>query len=255
MEEENDLYKFVKPIENSIGSKNFNDISKVIKDNIINTISSLEEYKELIMMYTCALKEVKTKFEVLDSEFNVKHSRNPISSINTRVKSNSSIFDKIKRKNANFSVQTVKEKINDVAGIRIICSYIDDIYVLANALLEQDDITLVSIKDYIKEPKENGYRSLHIVVSIPVFFSDHKEQLKVEVQIRTIAMDFWASLEHQLKYKHDITNSDIIMKELRQSAEEIANNDIRMLEIRKQIEKSKTALKQDKVLFKTIMDF
>ena len=159
------------------------------------------EYKELRMMYACAIKEVQTKFEVLETEFKVRYQRNPISSIQTRLKSSSSIIEKMIRKGIPFSIENLEEQIHDLAGIRVICSYVDDIYALAQALTGQDDITLIEEKDYIKYPKPNGYRSLHLIVSVPVFFSQQKRQIKVEVQIRTIAMDFWASLEHQMKYK------------------------------------------------------
>ncbi len=196
------------------------------------------EYKELRMMYACAIKEVQTKFEVLETEFKVRYQRNPISSIQTRLKSSSSIIEKMIRKGIPFSIENLEQQIHDLAGIRVICSYLDDIYALADALTSQDDITLVEEKDYIKTPKPNGYRSLHLIVSVPVFFSQQKRQIKVEVQIRTIAMDFWASLEHQMKYKREIPNQQRIVAQLKSCAEDIARVDQEMMGIRLRLEDS-----------------
>ena len=196
------------------------------------------EYKELRMMYACAIKEVQTKFEVLETEFKVRYQRNPISSIQTRLKSSSSIIEKMIRKGVPFSMENLEEQIQDLAGIRVICSYVDDIYALANALTSQDDITLLEEKDYIRNPKPNGYRSLHLIVSVPVFFSQQKRQIKVEVQIRTIAMDFWASLEHQMKYKREIPDQQHIVEQLKNCAEDIARVDREMMNIRRRLEES-----------------
>ena len=196
------------------------------------------EYKELRMMYACAIKEVQTKFEVLETEFKVRYQRNPISSIQTRLKSSSSIIEKMIRKGVPFSMENLEQQIQDLAGIRVICSYVDDIYALANALTSQDDITLLEEKDYIRNPKPNGYRSLHLIVSVPVFFSQQKRQIKVEVQIRTIAMDFWASLEHQMKYKREIPDQQHIVEQLKNCAEDIARVDREMMDIRRRLEES-----------------
>lgn len=196
------------------------------------------EYKELRMMYACAIKEVQTKFEVLETEFKVRYQRNPISSIQTRLKSSSSIIEKMIRKGIPFSMENLEEQIQDLAGIRVICSYVDDIYALAQALTSQDDITLLEEKDYIRNPKPNGYRSLHLIVSVPVFFSQQKRQIKVEVQIRTIAMDFWASLEHQMKYKREIPDQQHIVAQLKSCAEDIARVDREMMDIRRRLEES-----------------
>ena len=189
------------------------------------------DYKELRMMYACAIKEVQTKFEVLETEFKVRYQRNPISSIQTRLKSSSSIIEKMIRKGIPFSMENLEAQIHDLAGIRVICSYVDDIYALADALTSQDDITLVEKKDYIKHPKPNGYRSLHLIVSVPVFFSRQKRQIKVEVQIRTIAMDFWASLEHQLRYKSDVEATAPLKDRLQRCAEQSAALDVEMQSI------------------------
>lgn len=199
-------------------------------------MGTLVEYKELMMMYNCALKEIRTKFEVLNTELKIRYERNPITGIQTRLKRTSSIAEKLMRDGLPFRVDSIEENINDVAGVRIICSYVDDIYTLAEALLRQDDITLVNRKDYIREPKENGYRSLHLIVEVPVFFADCKKNVKVEVQIRTIAMDYWASLEHQLKYKQAIPQQEEIVARLKSCADVINATDLEMLNIRREIE-------------------
>ena len=206
------------------------------------------EYKELRMMYACAIKEVQTKFEVLETEFKVRYQRNPISSIQTRLKSSSSIIEKMIRKGVPFSMENLEQQIQDLAGIRVICSYVDDIYALANALTSQDDITLLEEKDYIRNPKPNGYRSLHLIVSVPVFFSRQKRQIKVEVQIRTIAMDFWASLEHQMKYKREIPDQQHIVAQLKSCAEDIARVDMEMMNIRLRLEASADEPSEDDLL-------
>ena len=194
------------------------------------------EYRELRMMYSCAIKEIRTKFDVLNSEFNVRYQRNPIASITSRLKSSASIMEKLSRLDVPFSVENVTEHLHDVAGIRVICYYVDDIYRLAQALAKQDDITVLNFKDYIKNPKPNGYRSYHLIVSVPVFFSDQTRDMKVEVQIRTIAMDFWASLEHQLKYKKEVPDQQEIVDQLTDCATQIAQIDTQMYEIRNRIE-------------------
>ena len=207
-----------------------------VMDEGKNLMWTMVKYKELRMVYSCALKEIQTKFDVLSTEFNLKYKRNPISSVSTRLKSSKSIMEKMVRKHLSVNLSTMENEINDIAGIRVICSYIDDIYMIADALLRQDDITLIARKDYIKNPKENGYRSLHLIISIPVFFADQKRDTKVEVQIRTIAMDFWASLEHQIKYKHEIPDQDDISAQLKECADVITATDEKMLSLRKRIE-------------------
>ena len=206
------------------------------------------DYKELRMMYACAIKEVQTKFEVLETEFKVRYQRNPISSIQTRLKSSSSIIEKMIRKGIPFSMENLEAQIHDLAGIRVICSYVDDIYALAEALTSQDDITLVERKDYISSPKPNGYRSLHLIVSVPVFFSQQTRQIRVEVQIRTIAMDFWASLEHQMKYKREIPDQQHIVSQLKSCADDIARVDQEMMNIRLRLEASADEPSEDDLL-------
>ena len=197
---------------------------------------SMVEYKEMQMLYTCAMKEIQTKFEVLDCEFKLKYKRNPISSISSRLKRTESLVEKMARRGYSFSLESIEKNINDIAGVRVICPYVDDIYLIADSLLAQDDVTLVARKDYIENPKPNGYRSLHLIVSIPVFLSETKKNVKVEVQIRTIAMDYWASLEHQMKYKKDIPDAEIVSRELKECADRIAETDEKMLSLRRRIE-------------------
>lgn len=216
---------------------------------MMNTVIA---YKELRMMYTCAMKEIRTKFDVLNTEFNVRYQRNPIKFINTRLKSTTSIGDKLDRLDIPFSLENIEAHIHDVAGIRVICSYVDDIYVLAKTLIQQDDIELITQKDYIAHPKPNGYRSLHLIVRIPVFFASQTKRMMVEVQIRTIAMDFWASLEHQLKYKHRIDDEKRIVGELKDCADIIADTDARMLAIRKSIESTSQEQTEEDILIEKL---
>lgn len=187
------------------------------------------------MMYQCAIQEVTTKLDVLNNEMSVRKNRNPIESVKYRIKKPKSIAEKLIRYGKPISVESVIENLNDVAGVRVICSFIDDIYTIADMLVRQDDITLLAVKDYIKNPKENGYRSYHMIVGIPVFFSDKKQIMKVEVQIRTMAMDFWASLEHHVKYKKNVENADEISAELKACADVIAETDLKMQSIGKKI--------------------
>lgn len=200
-------------------------------------LDQAREFQEAIMMYTCAIREVKTKLEVLNDELSIRNQRNPIEMIKSRVKRPISIVEKLKRRNLPVTLESMINHLDDVAGIRVICSFVDDIYAVAEMLVSQDDVTVIAVKDYIRNPKPNGYRSYHLILEIPVFFSDRKKYMRVEVQIRTIAMDFWASLDHQLKYKKDVgAATDSIIAELRDCAENIAQIDRRMLEIRQRIE-------------------
>ncbi|MDO4332872.1 MAG: GTP pyrophosphokinase family protein [Eubacteriales bacterium] len=193
-------------------------------------------YQNLMMQYKCAILELETKFRVLDTEFSLQYNRNPIENIKTRLKSPHSIVEKMQRKGWDLSVENIEKNLSDVAGVRVICSFPEDIYSLAGMLTRQDDIVVVEIKDYIARPKPNGYRSLHLILGIPIFLSDGKKHMRAEVQFRTIAMDFWASLEHKLKYKQDIENADVIARELKKCADTIGQVDNRMEEIRKMID-------------------
>jgi putative GTP pyrophosphokinase len=196
---------------------------------------SLETIREMFTLYTCAVREVNTKLENLNQEMEIRKERNPIQHIDYRIKNPKSIMEKMERNHLKPSVETVWNEVNDVAGIRVICSYIEDIYAIAEMLIKQDDVTLLKKKDYIKHPKESGYRSLHLIIETPVFLSDKKRLVKVEVQIRTIAMDFWASLEHQLRYKADVDVPDDIRQRLKNSAQSIYRTDLEMEEIFQEI--------------------
>ena len=197
----------------------------------------IEEMNETLLIYRSAIKEVKTKLEILDDELKIRRKRNPIEYMKSRVKTPGSIMDKLQRKGLEMSVDSAKENLNDIAGIRVICSFVGDIYDIAYMLKRQDDITLIEEKDYIKNPKSNGYRSLHLVVEVPIFFSEHAESVRVEVQIRTIAMDFWASLEHKLYYKTSGESPIHITNDLKECADVIASTDMRMQDIQREVEK------------------
>lgn len=194
------------------------------------------DFRELMMMYHSAIREVTTKLEILNDELSLDNRKNPIQIIKSRVKKPLSIVNKLQKLDKNITVESIMTFLNDVAGIRVICSFIDDVYDIAQMLTRQDDIVLIEAKDYIKNPKPNGYRSYHLIVEVPVFFSQKKQWVRVEIQIRTVAMDFWASLEHQLKYKKDLKNSKSIEEELKECADVIAATDDKMLKIRNQIE-------------------
>lgn len=190
----------------------------------------------LMNQYKSAIMEMETKLQVLDSEFSLEYDRNPFESIKSRLKSPVSIFNKLHKKGLDITVENIERYLFDIAGVRVICSFEEDIYKLMELLLRQDDIRLVRKKDYIGRPKPNGYRSLHLILEIPIFQATGPKKMKVEVQFRTIAMDFWASLDHKLHYKKDIVNSDAIAKELKECADQIAGLDKRMQEIRHKID-------------------
>jgi len=194
-----------------------------------------QPFRELMAYYKCAMMEVETKFNVLNQEFSVQYDRNPIESIRSRIKEPPSILDKLLRNKLPMTIESMEENLSDVAGVRVICSFIEDIYMLAGCLLKQDDVTLIRYKDYIKNPKENGYRSLHLIVQVPIFLAHKKKLMKVEIQLRTIAMDFWASLEHKLKYKKNRPDSELLTQELKECADMSAQLDERMEQIRKSV--------------------
>ena len=196
-------------------------------------------FNDLMMQYSSAIMEVETKLRILNEEFSLKYNRNPFESIKSRLKSPESIYEKLMRKGVPVTVENIREKLSDVAGVRVICSFPDDIYRLAELLIGQDDIILLKRKDYIRNPKSNGYRSLHIIIEIPVFLSSEKIYRKVEVQFRTIAMDFWASLEHKLKYKKDVQNAEEIVRKLKACADSIEILDYQMQSVRDEIDRTK----------------
>ena len=194
------------------------------------------ELATLLMQYRSAIREIETKLNILNDEFSVIHERNPFESIKSRVKTPDSIEEKMIRKGYELTVENIEAKLNDVAGVRVICSFVEDIYYLANMLSTQDDLKVLKIKNYIMNPKPNGYRSLHLIVEIPIFLSNEKKYMRVEVQFRTIAMDFWASLDHKLKYKRNVKNPEKIAAELKKCADTISSVDLRMQEIRNMME-------------------
>jgi putative GTP pyrophosphokinase len=213
-------------IEQSKGSYIFDGISAdILPPDIVKIIHSFMETENL---YSAAIREVSTKLEILNEEFKYKKDHNPIFQIKSRVKTPMSIFNKLQKRGYEVSVKSARENLTDIAGIRVICSYTDDIYLIARLLTSQDDIKLIRLSDYIKDPKPNGYRSLHLIVAVPVFLSDRTELVNVEVQIRTISMDFWASLEHELTYKLSARKTAAVLKELKECADVIADTDKRM---------------------------
>ncbi|MBS5939334.1 GTP pyrophosphokinase family protein [Clostridium sp.] len=222
----------------SVGKKLLRE--KIINDDFLDAIQkNMMPMNELMAYYRCAIMEVETKFNVLNEEFSLQYDRNPIEGIKTRLKSPEGIIKKLNRKELPFTLESMQENINDIAGVRVICSFPEDIYMLADCLLNQDDIKLIEKKDYIKNPKKSGYRSLHLIIEVPIFLKNEKRRMKVEVQLRTIAMDFWASLEHKLRYKKNINpeEAEIIGKELLECSEISASLDKRMEEIRNRIDK------------------
>ena len=206
-----------------------NELIDLAKEHMI-------KFQKLMAYYRCAMMEIETKLNVLNEEFSLQFDRNPINSIKSRIKSPYSIQEKLKRNNLPVTIENIEGFLNDIAGVRVICSFSDDVYMIADSLLKQDDITLITKKDYIENPKENGYRSLHLIVEVPIFLAQEKRYMKVEIQLRTIAMDFWASLEHQLKYKKETAFTEEMAKELKSCAEKSAELDIRMNALRSGID-------------------
>ena len=192
-------------------------------------------YQEVMMRYHCAILEMRTKLEVLSRDMSVRYRRNPIEFIESRLKTPSSISKKLKRLGFEVTVENMQHQLSDIAGIRVLCAYIDDIYEIARMLARQKDVRVITVKDYIKNPKPNGYRSYHLIVEIPVSFSDQELPVRCEIQIRTIAMDFWATLDHDMQYKKQVEDSDSITKELRDCAEVIHQTDERMMRLRERI--------------------
>lgn len=205
-------------------------------------------YRDIMLLYESAMKTLCTKFEIINNECNATQQRNPIHNITSRLKNIQSIIGKLQRLNVDITVENMQRLLHDIAGVRVICSYLDDVYDVARMISDHPEIKLITQKDYIRHPKPNGYRSLHLILGVPVYFSGREQIVEVEVQLRTIAMDFWASLEHQLKYKQEISSEEDIVGRLRACAESIAKNDVEMLKIRKGIEESKASLTDDELL-------
>ena len=204
-----------------------------------NTRDDIDSWNEVLLVYNSALKEIGTKLEILNDEFQHVHKYNPIEHIKTRIKSPESIVKKLKKHGYESNVQNMVKYVNDIAGIRVICSFTSDIYRIADMLRNQNDIKVLSIKDYIKTPKPSGYKSYHMIVSIPIFLSDRVADTKVEIQIRTVAMDFWASLEHKINYKFEGNAPDFIRKELVECSKMVSDLDERMLSLNEEVTKYK----------------
>ena len=213
-------------------------VKTLVNSNALDKIEdNMMPLKRLMAYYRCAIMEVETKFNVLNEEFSLEYDRNPIETIKTRLKSTESIIKKLVRRNFPLTVDSIEANLNEIAGVRVVCSFLEDIYLLADCLLQQDDVKLIQVKDYIKNPKPNGYRSLHLIIEIPIFLKDEKKDMRVEVQLRTIAMDFWASLDHKLSYKKDIPEEEakLLRQELLECAQISADLDVRMGEIKNRI--------------------
>lgn len=209
--------------------------------------AAMQRFLEMTQLYDGAIREVRTKIEILDREFQVRYARNPIHHIDSRLKSPGSITEKLRRKGLPVSIESAEKNLWDIAGVRVICNYIQDIYHVAELLSRQRDIEVVQLKDYISEPKANGYRSLHLEVRVPVFLSSHTELVPVEIQIRTIAMDFWASLEHELRYKSDQDANEALKLRLKLCAETSAQLDEEMQSIYQEIHGGRSAYTEKKV--------
>lgn len=205
-------------------------------EQVIDTTDQVDSWNTVMFLYTAALKEVSTKLDILNEEFKYIHKYNPIEHVETRLKSPESIVKKLKKNGYDSSIENMVRYVNDIAGVRLICSFTSDIYKLARMIAGQNDLQVLSIKDYIKNPKKSGYKSYHMIVTVPIFLSDHVVSTKVEIQIRTIAMDFWASLEHKIYYKFEGNAPAYISKQLQACAEMVTRLDERMLSLNNAIQ-------------------
>lgn len=210
--------------EKEMGNKNYDETDQVTS------------WTEVILVYNAALKEIGTKLEILSDEFQHVHRYNPIEHIKSRIKTSESIVKKLKRYGYESTIENMVQYVNDIAGVRVVCSFTSDIYRIAEMLANQNDIKILSIKDYIKNPKESGYKSYHMLVSVPIFLSDRVVDTKVEIQIRTVAMDFWASLEHKIRYKFEGNAPQHIKTELVECAKMVSDLDARMLSLNEEIQ-------------------
>lgn len=225
--------------------------NRLMSDEFLDFVQeNTKPLDRLMAYYRCAIMEIETKFKVLNEQFSLEYDRNPIESIKTRVKTFDSIIKKVRRKNIPLTLESIEANISDIAGVRVVCSFPEDIYLLAKCLLQQDDIRLIEMKDYIKNPKPSGYRSLHLIVAVPIFLQNEKREMKVEVQLRTIAMDFWASLEHKLRYKKDIPadKAKYLEDEMLACAQISADLDMRMQNVRDVIAENTTPDEQPLLL-------
>ena len=198
-------------------------------------IESALQLQQVMLLYEAGIREIKTQLDSLSDESRISGKPNPIDSIKSRIKTPRSIIGKLKRRGYPISLQSMMENLNDIGGIRVICPFIEDIYTVADMLMRQDDLTLLEKKDYIRSPKPNGYRSLHLILEVPIFLSEETKPVRIELQLRTIAMDFWASLEHQLRYKSDIEVPPQISDDLKACADVIAATDEEMQRIAKEL--------------------
>ena len=201
----------------------------------VKNYEDVDSWKTIILLYNSALKEIGTKLEILNDEFQHVHQYNPIEHIKSRIKTPESIVKKLKSRGHDVTIRNMVRYVNDIAGVRIICSFTSDIYRIADMMARQNDISVLSIKDYIKNPKESGYKSFHMIVSVPIFLSYGAVDTKVEIQIRTVAMDFWASLEHKINYKYDATVPEHIKRELYECAEMVSDLDAKMMSLNEEI--------------------
>lgn len=198
-------------------------------------IESAMQLQQVMLLYEAGIREIKTKLDILSDESRISGKPSPIDSIKSRIKTPRSIIGKLKRRGYPISLQSMMENLNDIGGIRVICPFIEDIYTVADMLMRQDDLTLIEKKDYIQNPKPNGYRSLHLILEVPIFLSERTQPVRIELQLRTIAMDFWASLEHQLRYKSDVKVPPQISDDLKACADVIAATDEEMQRIAKEL--------------------
>lgn len=205
----------------------------------------VDSWETVMFLYNSAIKEVGTKLEILNDEFVHIHKYNPIEYIKSRIKTPESIVKKLKRNGYESSIQNMVNYVKDIAGIRLVCSFTSDIYQLAEMIGRQNDLTVLSVKDYIKNPKPSGYKSFHMIVTVPIFLSDRVVDTKVEIQIRTIAMDFWASLEHKIYYKFEGNAPDYISRDLQACAEIVSNLDAKMLQLNEAVLRAKLEQKEE----------
>lgn len=206
-------------------------IEKVVPNQHERVMAMFYEFMELEHLYESAAETVKTQLNIYDSEFGMKFQRNPIHGIESRIKSPQSIIDKLQRKGCPLSAKSAQQNLMDIAGIRVVCYYVEDIYAIAEMLALREDIQIVKVKDYIRHPKPSGYRSFHMIIMVPVYLATSRREVPVEIQIRTIAMDFWAALEHQLRYKTKSAVPEALKLELKELADTISETDLRMQEI------------------------
>ena len=223
---------FAKGNADSVVRRDFMDVRTVIREDI-------DSWETVMFLYNSALKEVGTKLDILNDEFVHIHKYNPIEYIKKRIKTPESIVKKLRSSGYDSTIENMISHVKDIAGIRIVCSFTSDIYRLAEMIGKQNDLTVVSVKDYIKHPKASGYKSYHMLVTVPIFLSDRVVNTKVEIQIRTIAMDFWASLEHKIYYKFEGNAPEYISRDLRECAEIVANLDAKMLQLNEAIQETK----------------